>query len=92
MESTLSTSSSGTPCLRVIEVHQTPQITALLAVDHGSVLFEHLVVAASCGLLQGMDGTRIVAVLLALTSCIYDVPILSSVRSVVSSSGSNAWE
>ena len=55
--------------LRIIEVHQTSQITALLAVNHGSVLFEHPVVTASCRLLQGMDGTGIVAVLLTLTSC-----------------------
>ena len=54
--------------LRIIEVHQAPQIAALLAVDHCCVLFEHLVVAASCGLLQCMNGARIVAVLLALAS------------------------
>ena len=47
---------------------QAPQIAALLAVDHCCVLFEHLVVAASCGLLQCMNGARIVAVLLALAS------------------------
>ena len=57
-------------CLfRIVEIHQSPQVLyAVLICDSRRILLEHLVVPASCGLLQKMDRLRIVKVLVRTAS------------------------
>ena len=52
--------------LRIIEVELSSQVDLFsFFIHHLCILFEHIVIAASCGLLEHMDGLRIIEVFLS---------------------------
>lgn len=62
---------NGHALLRIVEVHQSAEITAVIfPVDEFCVFLKHLVVAPLCGLLQQMDGLGVVQMLLAAASAL----------------------
>ena len=62
---------NGHALLRIVEVHQSAEITAVIfPVDELCVFLKHLVVAPLCGLLQQMDGLGVVQMLLAAASAL----------------------